>query len=376
MKVPFLDLKTPHVELEDELGAAFQNVLRSGWYIHGDHVKRFERQFADYCEAKHCIGVGNGLDALHLILRGYDIGPGDEVIVPSNTFIATWLAVSHAGATPVAVEPSQGTHNLNPKLVERALTPRTRAIMPVHLYGSPAAMDDIRAIAEPRGIKVIEDAAQAHGATYRGRRVGSLGDAAGFSFYPGKNLGALGDGGAITTNDDQLAERLTLLRNYGSRVKYEHEVVGFNSRLDELQAALLSVKLAHLDRWNAQRRRLVRRYMNGLADTDLTLPTIDAANESVWHLFVVRSRSRDELRTALSAKGIETVVHYPKAPHLQSAYGAAVNEGESFPIAELLQGEVLSLPLYPQMTDAQVDYVVDACRAFSREKLVARPRAA
>lgn len=380
MKVPFLDLKAPHVELADELGAAYQDVVRSGWFIHGKHVKEFEQQFAEYCEAKHCIGVGNGLDALHLILRGYDIGPADEVIVPSNTFIATWLAVSHAGATPVAVEPSSTTHNLNPKLIERAITPRTKAIMPVHLYGTPAAMEEICAIAATHGLKVIEDAAQAHGARHRGRRVGSLGDAAGFSFYPGKNLGALGDGGAITTNDDQLAERLALLRNYGSRVKYEHEVVGYNSRLDELQAAFLNVKLQHLDRWNAQRRRLVRRYLAGLAETDLTLPTIDSMNESVWHLFVVRSRARDELRAALASKGIETVVHYPKAPHLQLAYGhspysIADLSGSRLATAELLQGEVLSLPLFPQMTDAQVDYVVEACRAFSRERAAQTPAA-
>ncbi|MGH9944622.1 MAG: DegT/DnrJ/EryC1/StrS family aminotransferase, partial [Pyrinomonadaceae bacterium] len=266
MNVPFLDLRASYLELKDALDLAYQRVMNSGWYILGEEVAAFEREFAGYCGAKHCIGVGNGLEALHLILRGYDIGAGDEVIVPANTYIATWLAVSYAGATPVPVEPDPRTHNISPERIAAAVTPRTRAVIAVHLYGQPADMDAISQVAEQHGLKVIEDAAQAHGARYRNRCVGTLGDAAGFSFYPGKNLGAMGDAGAITTNDDVLADRVRVLGNYGSRVKYHNEVKGFNSRLDPLQAAFLCVKLAHLDEWNERRRVVARQYLNGFAD--------------------------------------------------------------------------------------------------------------
>src|SRR5664280_2839469 len=266
MKVPFLELKPAYNELRDELDAAYHRVMDSGWYLLGNEIESFETGFAKYCEAGHCVAVGNGLDALHLILRAYDIGAGDEVIVPTNTFIATWLAVSYAGATPVPVEPDKATYNINPAKIEAAITGKTKAIMPVHLYGQPADMDPILEIADKYRIKVIEDAAQAHGARYKKKRVGGLGDAAGFSFYPGKNLGAFGDGGAVTTNDPIIAEKVRQLSNYGSQVKYSHNIKGFNSRLDEIQAALLRVKLRHLDEWNARRRKTV-------SYTHLTLPT-------------------------------------------------------------------------------------------------------
>ena len=262
--IPFLDLRASYLELKTALDSAFQRVMASGWYILGEELKAFEAEFAEYCNVKYCVGVGNGLDALHLILRAMDIGQGDEVIVPSNTFIATWLAVSYAGATPVPVEPDEATYNIDPSKIEAAITEKTKAIMPVHLYGQPADMDPILKIAARHHLKVIEDAAQAHGARYKGKRTGSLGDAAGFSFYPGKNLGAFGDGGAVTTNDSTLAERVRRLSNYGSQVKYAHDVKGFNSRLDELQAALLRVKLRHLDAWNGRRRQIAAQYLRKL----------------------------------------------------------------------------------------------------------------
>lgn len=363
MSVPFLDLSAPWQELRDELDAAWRRVMSSGWYILGKEVAAFEEEFATYCGVRHCIGVGNGLDALHLILRGYDIGPGDEVIVPSNTYIATWLAVTYAGATPVPVEPDVATYNLDPALIEVAVTPRTRAIMPVHLYGQPADMDAVNAVARRHGLKVIEDAAQAHGARYRGRRCGSLGDAAGFSFYPGKNLGALGDGGAITTNDDDLALRLRMLRNYGSSKKYVNEMAGFNSRLDELQAALLRVKLACLDDWNDRRRTVAAAYGEGLAGAGLILPSVPAWAEPVWHLFVVRSPNRDAVTTMLDREDIGWLIHYPIPPHRQDAcrnlgYGVG-----SFPCAERLASEVVSLPMGPHMERGDVDRVISVVAA-------------
>jgi dTDP-4-amino-4,6-dideoxygalactose transaminase len=315
----------------------------------------FEQEFAAYCGARHCIGVANGLDALHLILRAYAIGPGDEVIVPSNTFIATWMAVSQTGATPVPVEPDERTHNINPEKIEAAVTPRTRAIMPVHLYGQPADMDPILAIAARHGLKVIEDAAQAHGARYKGRRTGALGDAAGFSFYPGKNLGALGDGGAITTQDDELAARLKKLRNYGSTVKYEHEVLGFNSRLDELQAAVLRVKLAGLDADNRARQVVANEYLRQLAGSGLTLPFVPDWAEPVWHLFVVRSANRDLLQRQLRESGVECLIHYPKPCHRQAAY-----QDQPWPpmaLTERLQSEVLSLPMAPYLQMVDIHHV-------------------
>ncbi|MCC6303309.1 MAG: DegT/DnrJ/EryC1/StrS family aminotransferase [Gammaproteobacteria bacterium] len=343
--IPFLDLKAAHAELRDELRSAFERVLDSGRYILGGEVERFEEEFAEYCAARYCVGVGNGLDALHLILRAYGIGAGDEVIVPSNTYIATWLAVSHAGATPVAVEPDERTYNLDPRRVEAAITERTKAVIAVHLYGQPADMDAIRAIAARHRVKVIEDAAQAHGARYKGRRTGSLADAAGFSFYPGKNLGALGDGGAVTTSDADLAERVRMLRNYGSRVTYHHEAAGFNSRLDELQAAFLRVKLSRLEDWSERRRHLAAAYLDELDGTGLGLPFVPQWASPVWHLFVVRTGARESLRSRLAARGIGTLVHYPVPPHLQPAY-AHLNMGPgTLPVSEALHREVMSLPL-------------------------------
>jgi len=353
MSVPFLDLGAAYLELKDDLDAAYHRVMDSGWFILGKEVEAFEREFAAYCEAAHCVGVGNGLEALHLILRAYGIGPGDEVIVLANTYIATWLAVSYAGATPIPVEPDARTYNLDPALIEAAITPATRAILPVHLYGQPADMDPIKALASRYGLKVIEDAAQAHGARYHGRRVGGLGDAAGFSFYPGKNLGALGDGGAVVTNDADLAERVRVLRNYGSRVKYHNEVKGFNSRLDELQAALLRVKLPVLDAWNERRRAAAARYLDGLAGSELGLPYVPKWAEPVWHLFVVRHPQRDALQQRLQQAGIGTMIHYPIPPHLQPAYAELGYGAGAFPISEAIHREVLSLPMGPQLTAAQ-----------------------
>ncbi len=358
MKVPFLDLRAPYLELEEELDAAYRRVMGSGWYVLGREVEAFEEEFAAYCEAEHCVGVANGLDALHLILRACGIGEGDEVIVPSNTYIATWLAVSYAGATPVPVEPDEGTYNLDPELIEAAITPRTRAVIAVHLYGQPAEMDAINEVAGRHGLKVIEDAAQAHGARYKGRRAGSLGDAAGFSFYPGKNLGAFGDGGAVVTDDAELADRVRVLRNYGSRVKYHNEVKGFNSRLDELQAALLRVKLAKLDEWNARRQTVAARYLEALGEeSDLTLPSVPGWAEPVWHLFVVRHPEREALQRHLADMGIGTLVHYPVPPHLSEAYAGEGWLPEDFPVAEALAGDVLSLPMGPHLEPEAAELV-------------------
>jgi dTDP-4-amino-4,6-dideoxygalactose transaminase len=360
MSVPFLDLGATYQELKDELDQAYQRVMQSGWFLLGQELQAFEQEFAAYVGVKHCIGVGNGLDALQLIVRGYDIGPGDEVIVPANTYIATWLAVSYAGATPIPVEPDPTTYNLDPARIEAAITPRTRAIMPVHLYGQPAEMQPILEIARAHGLRVIEDAAQAHGARYRGQPVGGLGDAAGFSFYPGKNLGAFGDAGAITTNDDALAARMRTLRNYGSQVKYYNEEKGFNSRLDEFQAAILRVKLRHLDEWNARRAELAALYLRALEPLGLTLPVTPAHIEPVWHLFVIRTAQRDELQQQLTAAGIGTLIHYPLPPHLQQAYRELPYEAGSFPISEAIAQEVLSLPIGPHLTPGDAEQVIEA----------------
>jgi dTDP-4-amino-4,6-dideoxygalactose transaminase len=363
--IPFLDLRGMHADLRADLDAAYNRVLEGNSYILGDEVSAFEREFAAYSEVEHAIGVANGLDALYLVLKAMDIGPGCEVIVPSNTYIATWLAVSYAGATPVPVEPDARTFNLDPALIERAITPRTRAIMPVHLYGQPADMDPINEVARRHGLKVIEDAAQSHGARYRGRRCGGLGDAAGFSFYPGKNLGALGDGGAITTNDAALAARLRILRNYGSEKKYHNLLKGFNSRLDELQAAFLRAKLPHLDSWNASRRRIAQRYLDGMAGCGLTLPQVPDWAEPVWHLFVVQVADRAHFQAALDERGVGSLIHYPIPPHLQPAYAEMQLGRGSLPVAEAIHDQVVSLPMWPQMTDAQVDAVIAAVRAVS-----------
>ena len=359
-KVPFLDLSVQHRAIREDLVAAATAVIDSGWYILGGEVQAFEREFAAFCGVKHCIGVGNGLEALQITLRAMNVGPGDEVIVPSNTFIATWLAVTGVGATIVPVEPDPASHNLDPALLEQAITARTKVIIPVHLYGHPADMDPINAVAQRHRLKVIEDAAQAHGALYRGRKAGSLGHAAGFSFYPGKNLGALGDGGAVTTDDDELADQIRLIRNYGSKKKYEHLVKGCNSRLDEMQAALLRVKLRSLEQGNEARRGIVARYVAELANRGIEVVEPLPDTVSSWHLFVVSAADRERLRTHLQDHGVETMIHYPVAPHLQPAYAEIDYGGRTFPIAERLQNRVLSLPLFPGMTEQQVDQVLGA----------------
>ena len=358
MKIPFLDLKASYLELRHELDTAYARVMESGWYILGGEVDAFEAEFASFCGVRHCVGVGNGLEALHLILRAMGIGEGDEVIVPSNTYIATWLAVSYAGAIPVAVEPDRATYNLDPELLEAAITPRTKAIIAVHLYGQPADMDRINAIAVDHGLKVIEDAAQAHGARYKGRRAGALGDAAGFSFYPGKNLGAFGDGGAVTTNDDDVAARIRMLRNYGSTVKYHNEEKGYNSRLDELQAAFLRVKLRHLDAWNARRVELAGLYAGVLKETGLVLPEVLAACEPAWHLYVVRVKDRARMTQLLDKQGVGWLIHYPVPPHQQQAYQES-HAGLSYPIAEELSNHVLSLPMGPHLELQQAREMCD-----------------
>jgi len=363
--IPFLDLKGINLRHKANLHAALDRVLDSGWLILGKETESFEAEFAAWCGTEHCVGVANGLEALHLVLQAWAIGPGDEVLVPSNTYVATWLAVTHCGATPVPVEPDSATCNIDPARLSAAITKRTKAIIAVHLYGQPADMDAVMAVARAHGLKVLEDAAQAHGALYRGRRAGALADAAGFSFYPGKNLGALGDGGAVTTADAKLAEQLRMLRNYGSRVKYHNEVVGWNSRLDELQAAFLRAKLPMLDADNAERAALAARYQAGLAHLPgLVLPRVAPHCEPVWHLYVVQHPERDRLAKHLRARGIDTLIHYPIAPHLQPAYAALGMRDGSLPIAESLHRQVLSLPLWPEMTVEQVDAVVEGIRSF------------
>ena len=358
MNIPFLDLNAPIEELRNETENAIIQVLNSGWFILGNEDKSFEANFAKYCEAKYAIGCANGLDALFLILKAYDIGPGDEVIVPSNTYIATWLAASYAGATPVPVEPNVETYNIDPNQIEAAIT---KAIIPVHLYGQPADMDPILTIAKKHKLKVIEDAAQAHGAKYKGRRVGSLGDAAGFSFYPGKNLGALGDGGAITTNDAKLAEKIHILRNYGSEKKYHNLYKGYNSRLDEIQAAILKVRLQKLDEWNERRKTLAATYLKNLPK-QFTLPYVPEWADPVWHLFVIQHPERDRLQAYLNEHQIGTVIHYPIPPHKQPAYSEMKHL--SFPLSEKIHQQVLSLPIGPHFTSSQQNRVIDVFNNF------------
>ncbi len=358
MRVPFVDLRATYAEIGPDLDVAYRRVMLSGTYILGPEVEAFEAEFAAYCGAKHCIGVASGSDALHLILRAMNIGPGDEVIVPANTYVATWLSVTNAGATPVAVEPEEKTYNLDTRKAEGAITERTKAFVPVHLYGQPAEMDPLNRLAIRYKLWVIEDASHAHGARYQGRRAGGLGHAAAFSFYPTKNLGALGDGGAVVTNDATLAEKVRLLRNYGSAVKYQNEVKGFNSRLDELQAALLRVKLAWLDRWNERRRELAREYRDALRRVpDLILPCVPDWAEPVWHQFVVRHPRRDALQRHLADSGIGTLIHYPIPPHLSKAYAPLGYQRGDFPITERIADEVLSLPIGPHLSVEHISFI-------------------
>jgi dTDP-4-amino-4,6-dideoxygalactose transaminase len=367
MRIPFLDLSAAYSELKEELEAAVLKSLRSGWYIGGEDVESFENEFATYTEVRHCVGVSNGLDALHLALCAMGVGPGDEVIVPSNTYIATWLAVSHCGAIPVPVEPLESTLNIDPNRIEAAITARTKAIIPVHLYGQPADLDPILAISRRHGLRVLEDAAQAHGARYKGKRIGGHGDAVAWSFYPVKNLGALGDAGAVTTDNTEIADHIRLLRSYGSRVKYVNEVQGYNSRLDPVQAAALRVKLRVLDAWNARRAKIAARYSEALGDAGLALPTVPAWADPVWHLYVVKSPRRDALKNGLDDAGIGTMIHYPIPPHLQQAYAGLGYRNGQFTIAERLAGQILSLPIGPQLDDVGVEAVITALNAAGKK---------
>lgn len=364
-QIPFLNMKSPYRELKQELDSAYQRVMESGWYILGQEVMAFEQEFANYCQVKECVGVGNGLEALHLILRAYGIGAGDEVIVPSNTYIATWLAVSYTGATPVPVEPDPSTYNMDAARVEAAITPKTRAILPVHLYGQPADMTPLMLLAEKYNLKVVEDAAQAQGARYKGRLCGSLGHASGFSFYPGKNLGAQGDAGAVVSSDAELVDRVRVLRNYGSRIKYFNEVKGFNSRLDEMESAFLRAKLPHLDEWNNRRRKIAALYLEGLADLpELGLPLVPAWAEPNWHIFPVLHTRREDLQKFLKSRGIDTLIHYPVPPHLSGAYAELGYKQGDFPLAEKIAERELSLPMGPHLEIEDAAAVVEAVRAY------------
>lgn len=364
--IPFLDLKKINAQYQEELKDACSRVIDSGWYILGKEVNEFEKEFSAYCETEYCLGVANGLDALILILRAYiELGvmqKGDEVIVPSNTYIASILAISENGLVPVLVEPDVNTFNLDPKLVEQSISSKTKAILTVHLYGQVTGMAEINLIAKNYDLKVIEDCAQAHGALYHGKKVGSLGDAAGFSFYPGKNLGALGDGGAVTTNDKALASTISALRNYGSHEKYKNEYKGINSRLDEIQAAMLRVKLGHLDREIKARQAIAKAYLQGISNHLIELPVVEDENAHVWHLFVITTTQREKLVKYLSDNGVQTLIHYPIPPHKQNAY-LELSE-EKFEISEKLHSEVVSLPISPVMSKSDVQKVISAINEF------------
>lgn len=364
MSIPFLDLQAAYREIASEIDEAVLRAISSGRYIGGPEVAAFEAEFADYCGAGHCVGVANGLDALHLALVAMGIGTDDEVIVSSNGYIATWLAVSMTGATPVPVEPDERTHNLDPHRIEESITDRTRVILPTHLYGQPADLQPMLDVAGRRGLRVVEDAAQAHGARYKGERIGRHGDAVCWSFYPSKNLGAFGDAGAVTTNDPKLAANIRTLGNYGSPSRYVNTLRGFNSRLDPVQAAILRVKLRYLDRWNGLRADRAAMYGERLQGAGIELPTTPGWAESVWHQFVVQTEGRDALQAWLHSAGIETLVHYPIPPHLQQAYADLHLTAGTFPIAERLARRVLSLPIAPNMTLEQVKRVADAVQGW------------
>ena len=362
--IKFLDMKNMHTKIKDEIMKAIERVYDSNWYILGQEVEKFEYEFASYCKSQYCIGVSNGLDALHLILRGYDIGMGDEVIVPSNTYIATALAVNYAGATPVFVEPNEKTYNINTNLIEESITSKTKAIMAVHLYGQPCNMDPINNIAKKYNLKVIEDNSQAQGATYKGKKTGNLGDAAGISLYPGKNIGALGDAGVITTNDKKLAEKVRILRNYGSEKKYYNKYKGYNSRLDEIQAAILRVKLKYLDEWNNYRKQVADIYLQQIKNDNIILPFVEVDTNPVWHQFIIRSNKRDELQIYLKNKGIETMIHYPIPIHKQEAYKEYAKYIGEFPISEMISKEILSIPIYPYIQSKDIQTIIEAINRF------------
>ncbi len=365
MKVPFVDLKPIHNEVREGLDAAYKTVMDESYFIQGEQCHRFEEEFAGYCETKYCVGVATGLDAIYLILRAMDIGVGDEVIVPSNTYIATALAVSYCGATPVFVEPQIDNYNIDPSGIEDKITDKTKAVIAVHLQGRPADMDAISQVARAHGLYVVEDAAQAHGARYKGKRVGGLSDAAAFSFYPGKNLGALGDGGCVTTNNQKLADKIRALGNYGSDYKYHHIYKGTNSRLDEIQAAFLRVKLKGLDRWNDARRDTAKQYLNRVQNPLIQMPVaVSDDYEHIYHVFVIRCEDRDRLEQYLSDAGIGTVKHYPIPMHMQEAYKDLKIPQGALPIAEQISRTVLSIPMYYGMTQEQIDYVIDQLNTF------------
>ncbi|WP_370774120.1 DegT/DnrJ/EryC1/StrS family aminotransferase [Clostridium sp.] len=361
MRIPFVSFEEMHSLIKNELECVFREVLNSNWFIKGKFLAEFEKKFADYCGAKKCIGCGNGLDALSLILKAYNISDGDEVIIPANTFIATALAVSYVGATPVLVD-NNDFYNIDVELIEKAITDKTKAIIAVHLYGMPADMDPINEIASKYGLVVIEDAAQAHGAIYKGKKVGTLGDAAAFSFYPGKNLGALGDGGAVVTNNEEIAEKIRNLGNYGSSKKYVHEFKGVNSRLDEMQAAFLNIKLNHLDDWNNSRKEIAKYYLANITNQKVKLPQLINEIETVWHLFVVRVENRDEFIKYLSDNGIQALIHYPITVNKQDAYKEL--NSYTFEKAEKYANEIVSLPMYPGLTEEMLRYVVDVINKF------------
>ena len=364
MKIPFVSFLPMEAELNDEIRKAFDRVFTSSWYIEGKEDEAFEKAFAEYCGVAHCIGCGNGLDALMLALKALGVGTGAEVIVPSNTYIATALAVTYVGATPVFVEPDINTFLIDPSKIEEKITDKTKAIIPVHLYGQACDMDAIMAIAEKHGLFVVEDCAQAHGATYKGRKVGSFGDAACFSFYPGKNLGALGDAGAVVTNSKENADMIRALGNYGSDYKYHHIYKGNNSRLDELQAAFLSAKLPELDRMNEERRRIAGLYSQGIQNPKVITPVVKDECVPVWHIYAVRCGQRDQLEKHLNEKGIGTNKHYPIPMHLQECYKDLNIQKGALPVAEEISATELSLPLYYGMTDEQIQYVIDAINEF------------
>lgn len=364
MKIPFVSFLPMEHELDADLRAAFERVYTNSWYIEGKEDTAFENAFAKYCTVKYCAGVGNGLDALMLVLKAIGIGPGDEVIVPSNTFIATALAVTYVGAVPVFAEPDIRTFNIDPLKMESAITNKTKAVIPVHLYGQPCDMDPVMEIARKHKLYVLEDCAQAHGAMYKGRRIGSFGDAAGFSFYPGKNLGALGDAGAIVSDSEDIIKRVRALGNYGSDYKYHHIFKGNNSRLDEMQAAFLAAKLPHLEKMNRERRRIASMYLEGIRNPEVILPYVIEDVVPVWHIFGVRCERRDKLETFLKEKGIGTNKHYPIPMHLQDCYRDLGYKKGDFPIAEEISATELSLPMYYGLTDEEVQYVIDAVNSF------------
>lgn len=362
--IPFVSFRPIEKELNEEIHAAFERVVNASWYINGEEGTRFEQAFAAYCKTKYCVGCGNGLDALTLALRALGIGRGDEVLVPSNTYIATALAVTYVGALPIFVEPDIRTYNIDVSRIEENITARTKAVMPVHLYGQPAEMDSILAVARKNGLMVIEDCAQAHGATYHDQSVGSFGNVSGFSFYPGKNLGALGDAGAVITNDKKIAEKVRALGNYGSDYKYHHIYQGYNSRLDEMQAAFLQAKLPQLNRMNQERRRIAKRYLSEISNPDIILPYVIDGVEPVWHVFAIRCERRNELADYLSSYGIMTNRHYPIPMHLQKAYAdLKIKEGE-LPIAEKISKTELSLPMYYGLSDDEISFIIEKINSF------------